>query len=118
MASTRLQNYLCANRNRLGMSQDDVAFLLGVQSRAKVSRNERFVHVPNLETAFAYEIILQRPARELFHGLYEQLEHDIAARAKILNARVSPSASPLVKRRRAAIAGLSTRTPAKSFQSP
>lgn len=109
MASTRLPNYLHTHRKRLGMSQDDVAFLLGVQSRAKVSRNERFVHVPSLKTAFAYEIILQRPAQELFRGLYEQTEQEIVARAKRLSARANVPTALLANRRKEALANLTAR---------
>ena len=84
MTSSQLPNYLRANRKRLGLSQDEVAFLLGTQSGAKVCRYERFVREPTLETAFAYEAIFQRPARELFGGIYEKIEQEVAARAKTL----------------------------------
>lgn len=87
MSSTRLPNYLHANRKRLALSQDEVAFLLGIRSGAKVCRNERFVRVPSLETAFAYEVIFQKPARELFSGLYQKAEREVASRAKVLACR-------------------------------
>lgn len=87
MVSPQLPNYLRANRKRLGLSQDEVAFLLGTQSGAKVCRYERFVREPTLETAFAYEVIFQRPARELFRGLYQEIEQKVAARAKALGFR-------------------------------
>ncbi len=84
MTSTQLPNYLRANRKRLGLSQDDVAFLLGTQSGAKVCRYERLVREPSLQTAFAFEAIFQKPARELFGGLYQRIEQEVAARAKAL----------------------------------
>lgn len=87
MTSPRLPNYLRANRKRLALSQDEVAFLLGTQSGAKVCRYERFVREPSLETAFAFEAIFQRPARELFGGLYQKIEQKVAARAKALTFR-------------------------------
>src|SRR4051794_13547660 len=73
MSSTPLPNYLRSNRKRSGLSQDEVAFLLGAQSGAKVCRNERFVREPSLATALAYQAIFQRPASELFGGLYEEI---------------------------------------------
>ena len=82
MNPLRLHNYLRGNRKRLGLSQDEVAFLLGTQSGAKVCRYERFVREPNLETAFAYEAIFQKPVRELFGGLYQTIEGKVVARAK------------------------------------
>ena len=85
MPSTQLPNYLRANRKRLALSQEEVAFLLGTQSGAKVSRYEQFVRVPSLETALACEVIFQRSASELFGGLYQKVERQVAERAKALS---------------------------------
>lgn len=87
MSSTQLPNYLLSNRKRLALSQGEVAFLLGTKSGAKVSRYERFAREPNLETALAFEVIFQRPASELFGGLYQKVEQEVAARATILAER-------------------------------
>jgi len=87
MPSTQLPNYLRSNRKCLGLSQDEVAFLLGAQSGAKVSRYERFVREPSLATALAYEAIFQKPASELFGGLYQKMEQKVVARAKALTYR-------------------------------
>ena len=87
MISPQLPNYLRANRKRLALSQDEVAFLLGTQSGAKVCRYERFVREPSLETALAYEAIFKRTVSELFPGLYQKVEREVAARAKALGER-------------------------------
>ena len=84
MASSQLPNYLRANRKRLALSQEDVAFLLGADGGAKVCRYERFTREPSLETALACEVIFQRSASELFNGLYQRIERAVTARAKIL----------------------------------
>jgi transcriptional regulator with XRE-family HTH domain len=84
MSSPLLQNYLVSNRKRLSFSQEEVAFLLGTQSGAKVSRYERFDRVPGLETALAFEMIFQRSPSELFGGLYQKVEQEVATRAKAL----------------------------------
>jgi transcriptional regulator with XRE-family HTH domain len=83
----QLPNYLLSNRKRLTLSQDEVAFLLGTQSGAKVCRYERFAREPSLEMALAFEVIFQRSASELFDGLYKKVEQEVAARAKELAAR-------------------------------
>lgn len=117
MTSTPLPNYLRANRKRLALSQDEVAFLLGIQSGAKVCRNERFVHVPSLETAFAYEVIFQKPARELFGGLYQQIEQEVSARAKMLAHRTdrkTPNRQTAHKRQ--IIAGIAAGQSIKSLE--
>jgi hypothetical protein len=82
-----LPNYLRTNRRRLMLSQDEVAFLLGgvgQEKGSKVSRDESFSREPGLRAALAYEIIYRKPVRELFAGLYEKVEKDLAQRAKIL----------------------------------
>jgi transcriptional regulator with XRE-family HTH domain len=89
MTSSQLPNYLRSHRKRLAFSQDDVAFLLGTRSGAKVCRYERFVREPSLETIIALEVIFQKPARELFAGLHEKVEREVAERAKTLASRRS-----------------------------
>lgn len=89
MTSTQLTNYLRSNRKRLGLSQDEVAFLLGNQSGATVCRYERFAREPSLATALAFEAILKRPVSELFAGLYQKTEVQVAARAKALSYRTA-----------------------------
>jgi transcriptional regulator with XRE-family HTH domain len=84
MASPQLPNYLRTNRKRFGLSQDEVAYLLGAESGAKVCRYERFVREPGLRAALACEAIFQRPVRELFAGLYAEIEREVAGRAKKL----------------------------------
>lgn len=83
-AQHRLPNYLRTYRKRSGFSQEDLAFLLGVRSGAKVSRYERFARLPGLPTALAYEAIFQVPMRELFGGVYQRIEQLISARAGLL----------------------------------
>ena len=85
-----LPNYLQSQRKRLSLSQEEVGFLLGISGMnkgEKVCRDENYVRVPSLQDALAYEVIYGRPVRELFAGLYEQAEQNVAARAKILNFR-------------------------------
>ena len=87
MTSPQLPNYLRSNRKRLAFSQGEVAFLLGTQNGAKVCRYERFVREPSLETALAYEAIFKRSVSELFPGLYQKVEREVAVRAKTLAER-------------------------------
>src|SRR4051812_8091903 len=89
MTSVQLPNYLRANRKRLGLIQDEVAFLLGAETGESVCRHERFTREPSLAVALAYEAIYQRPVRELFAGLYEKAEKEVATLVKALNGRIS-----------------------------
>ncbi len=84
---SQLPNYLRSNRKRLTLSQEEVAFLLGNQGGAQISRYERFNREPSLETALAFEVIFQRSASELFGGLYQKVEQQVMERAKTLAGR-------------------------------
>ena len=86
-----LPNYLRTYRKRSALSQEEVAFLLGTKGLnkgTKVSRDEHYARTPTLEDALAYEVIYGRPVRELFAGLYEGVESEVIAHAKILTNRV------------------------------
>ena len=80
----RLPNYLKSYRRRAGLSQDEVAFLLGCQTGAKVSRYEHMARRPSMETVFAYRAMFDVPVRELFSGVYEKVEDGIRKRARVL----------------------------------
>ena len=82
--SHKLKNYLRTHRKRAGLSQDEIAFLLGCRSGTKVSRYERFARQPSLQTAFAYEVVFRAPARELFGGIFQQVEHTTLNRVQLL----------------------------------
>lgn len=97
MSSPQLTNYLRTNRNRLALWQEETAFLLGFQGEdkgAKVCRDEKFTREPSLRSALAYEAIYGRPVRELFAGLYQQVEQEVAERAKILSYRKNGNQNP------------------------
>ena len=71
-----LPNYLQTQRKRLALSQEEVGFLLGITGMNKGNKVCRDA-----------EAIYGRPVRELFAGLYQQAEQDVAAHAKVLNFR-------------------------------
>ena len=99
-----LPNYLQSQRKRLALSQEEVAFLLGIAGMnkgEKVSRDENFARAPSLLDALAYEAIYGQPVRELFAGLYQQAEQEVKARAKILGFR--KARKPDVRRQEAII---------------
>ena len=97
MSSPQLTNYLRTNRNRLALWQEETAFLLGFKGEdkgAKVCRDEKFTREPSLRSALAYEAIYGRPVRELFAGLYQEVEQEVAERAKILSYRKNGNQNP------------------------
>ena len=112
MSSLSLTNYLRVNRKRLALTQEEVAFLLGVPGlgkEAKVCRDEKFIREPKLRMALAYEVIYQRPVRELFAGLYQQVEREVVERAKILSFRKGSKLTQRTIHRRQMLAALAAR---------
>ena len=86
---THVHNYLLSHRKRLALSQDEVAFLLGTIDGTRVSRYERSTRVPELVTVLALEIILQKPACELFESLYRKAQKNVKTRAQALLHRMA-----------------------------
>ena len=89
MRSRKLENYLRTYRKRAALSQREVAFLLGCRSGSKVSRYEGFGRQPNLRTVLAYEALFGVPPRELFAGVYRQVERDTVRRSRALARKLS-----------------------------
>src|SRR5262244_2102882 len=87
--SNKLENYLRTYRKRSGLSQDEVAFLLDCKNGTKVSRYERSVRKPSLQTLFAYELVFGAPARELFAGAYQKVQKKISKRAQLLTWKLN-----------------------------
>ena len=89
MASPKLSNYLRTHRKRIGLSQDEVAFLLGWIDAAQLSRYEHFSQVPELGTALSLAVIFQTSVRELFAGEYQKVETAVCQQAQRLAARLA-----------------------------
>lgn len=109
-----LQNYLRVRRKQISLTQEEVAFLLGLKGMdkgGKVSRDENQARIPTLETALAYEAIYGIPIRELFAGLYDDIARDVSSRAKILSYRKHDAADP---RRQQALSELAHRYSSQS----
>jgi len=81
MASKHLPNYLRAHRKRLALSQEALGYLIGNEGATKVCRCERFTSEPDFRMALACHIVFQVPIPEIFAGTYDEVVHEIAARA-------------------------------------
>lgn len=78
----QLHNRLWQARKRVRLGQKQVAFLLRHHTSDQVSRFEKGLRLPNLETALRLEIIFGCPVRLLFPDIYALLRSEIEARAK------------------------------------
>jgi transcriptional regulator with XRE-family HTH domain len=85
LMAPRIKSYLRTHRKKGGLSQDEMAFLLGYQSGTKISRFERLARHPNLETALACQVVFGIPAHKLFPGVFAKVEKTVTERARLLS---------------------------------
>jgi transcriptional regulator with XRE-family HTH domain len=74
MTSTSVGTYLRFLRRQSGLSQHDLAMILGGVSVSQVSRHEQSRSLPGILTAFGYQVVFQQPASDIFPGLYHSVE--------------------------------------------
>ena len=84
MANKKIASHLGTHRSRSGLSQRELARLIGYRD-VKVSRHERGVTIPPLAVAFAYEAVFRVPVHELFPGIQEAAVKNIEARLAALD---------------------------------
>jgi len=94
VAHQKLQNYLRTHRRRHNLSQSEVAMLLGAVSGAKVSRYENFARMPGALTVFAFEIVFNQPASELFAGTYHAVRLEVQERARRMVEQLEARPAP------------------------
>ena len=80
----RSYSFVRAHRRRWGLSQNELAILLGIASSTTVSRIERSVRRPTTTVLVACCILFGLPAPELFSSLHEEIEEVIGTAAKSL----------------------------------
>lgn len=73
MKGGELRNYLRTYRKRAGLSQQEVARLVGLKSAATLSRCEWGDRLPSLQTALAFEVLFGVPVGQLFSGAFEAI---------------------------------------------
>lgn len=75
-------------RKESGLSQKEVACILGFRSGVPISRHERSKSVPDLLTALGYEAIFRLPISELFPGFYEAVAVGIEDRLATIESQL------------------------------
>jgi transcriptional regulator with XRE-family HTH domain len=88
-----LNNYLRMYRKRAGLTQAELAFLLGCTHRSKVSRYERGVRMPALQTLIGFEVLFRAPVAKLFAGTYAKLREETQNRARRLSKQLDAKPS-------------------------
>jgi transcriptional regulator with XRE-family HTH domain len=89
----RLKTYLRTFRRRWGLTQTELAFLIGIKSNTLVSRFEELKRTPSLSASFACEIIFDASPIELFPGLFDDVQEAVYLRANELYEELQGSSS-------------------------
>ena len=84
MAAQRLTSYLRTYRKKSGLTQREVALLLGWKQGEQFSRYEKQHVIPTLQVALACEAIFRVPVKELFPGVGGPIAREMAARIETL----------------------------------
>lgn len=107
-------NYLRTHRLKTALSQDEVAFLVGLENGGNVSRHEQGIRTPELSRALAYEVLYGAPVGELFAEELAEREADIRRRARKLHKELSQApATAFIKRKLASLEDVLERTGGK-----
>ena len=81
-------NSIRIHRRRSGLSQREIAEILGYEDEDTVARHEWRRVLPPLEVAIAYEILFRVPVTALFYGLNRDIATEIEARLRKLEERL------------------------------
>ena len=84
-----LPHYLRTHRLGTGLTQDEIAFLLGASDGSRISRYESFKRLPELSVALAYGAVHQEPVQQLFQGRYLQIAAGVLVRARELRENLA-----------------------------
>lgn len=78
--SQKIKNCLRLYRKKQGLSQKQVAYLMGFKATTSISRYEHGTKQPSLDNALKLEIIYYTPVAFLFDALHRELKQEIQRR--------------------------------------
>jgi transcriptional regulator with XRE-family HTH domain len=96
----RSYSFVRAHRRRLGLTQAELAALLGVASSTTVSRIERSKRTPTTSVMIACCVLFGLPTPELFTSLYEEIEELVATAVKALHEELEGKTDKQAVRKR------------------
>ena len=113
MSRSRLANYLRTERLRSGLSQRELAQVLGM-SRSAIAKMEG-ARRPSLHLVLAAEIAFGRAPRDFIPGFYEALQDEILLRAVALEFELGDRSDAVSMRKRAYLGALINRLQFNDF---
>lgn len=79
--------YLATLRKQFGLTQEELSLLLTISTSA-LSRFESRERRPTVDLVIGSEVVFGNRTKEVFPGLYGEVEDRVMARAKVLYARL------------------------------
>lgn len=96
--SHRLPSYLHTLRKQWGLSQPELAALLGLTGSA-LCRFENRSRRPTADLIIGAEVLFGHDPKDIFPGFYKSVEHAIVARARAEHKRLEGSGNAGTARR-------------------
>jgi len=88
-----MANYLRSRRRKAGLSQRELARVLGFLTENQVGRHERGVLLPTFLVAISLEIVFRASTSELFPGVYETVRQNVEERLDALERELQESSA-------------------------
>jgi DNA-binding XRE family transcriptional regulator len=93
MEDLEITSYLRSHRKRAGLTQRDLANLLGYLSHNQVSKHERAETLPSLLIALGYQALFRVPIAELFPGVYGTVKLGVEERLAAIESELHQSSA-------------------------
>lgn len=107
---SKIPNYMRTHRKRWGLTQKELARLIGEKSGTQVSRYERLLRKPKLHIALACQVIFGELPHRVFPKLFEKVEEGVIERAYELYQELEKSTTKAAKRKLALLIDVLRRT--------
>ena len=80
--------YVCSHRRRWGLTQRELALLVGLETATAISKIEKSKRPPTVATVIACGIVFGLPPDEIFPSLHEEIEQAVLASATALREQL------------------------------
>jgi DNA-binding XRE family transcriptional regulator len=88
-----LGNYIRAHRKQAGLSQGELARVLGYDQAGPIIGHERLRSLPPLLIALGYSVVFRIPVSEIFAGLSDAVEQAVESRLSKFEIELKESAA-------------------------
>jgi transcriptional regulator with XRE-family HTH domain len=84
-------SYLRYHRKKIGLTQKELAEIVGSLGPRQVAKHEKFQATPSIIAAIAYHVVLKASIAELFPGLHESVRYGVEQRLAEMEDRLQQS---------------------------